>query len=965
MDRSRLRGAARRGLGLVPARQRAALLRTLGSRVGLTGGGLVTVVVVAEAGDRLSDCLASVRAQSHGLLDVVVCPVASATVELPDDPRFRSLPPVATWWQAANAGLADAYGDAAMLVRGCDTVPPDGVEILASTMQESGRRPDAVFGDLAQQGEPERWLTGAQQRLPVLATVLFRMPTLARLTADDAWLCSPSLARLLEPKGSWVWVPRPVVRWAHDRGRRPYGAMPSPLPELDRWERLVAPLSDRASVWPEILLSRFVVDAERASAEQWARLVVLAREAEALDSPRRVAARTLLWLTARDRRTDVEALAAEVAGYGDDVPTRVVDGEVLADWRSVAVPEAVARLADHETDLCCEVQRVRREGAGLAVDSFLTIDGVDLAGTQPVIEAWVDDETPVVVDRRTDATANRVLWARFQSAAEGACTVHVPAGSDQVYVRMTVSGLTREGSLSTAEGSLSTAQGSVSVSDIWISGDSVLVDGSGPLAELRLTGPGVDVPAELDADGHARLDTRTTLFGRPVWLPTARYRLAHPGGVGGDLDWLERLPVEQLGGHHRLRVLDSDEPGPGVLHLGPPLVDTELGAYGQERLRATYAVCEAPTNPRLFYFESYAGRSATDSPLAIFDELRTRRPDLTLAWGVTDRGQWVPPGAKAVVMRTAEWYDLLARARCLVTNTELEEWYARRADQLVVQCFHGYPSKAMGLSQWQARELPPSRIAVMRHRSVDTWDLILTPTPAMTEVYREAYAYDGAAAEHGYPRNDTLTAPAGADVRRDCRELLGIGELQSAVLYAPTWRDHLASRPRAAEMADFLDLTAAAGALGDSHVLLVRGHRFHAPTASAPEAGGARIIDVTAYPEVNDLILASDVAVLDYSSLRFDYALTGKPMVFLVPDLADYTGGVRGFLFPFEGTSPGPFVTDTAGVVDAVRDVPALTREWSDRVRAFDATYNPWQDGHAAERAVDTLLAALGDALTP
>ena len=103
-----------------------------------------------------------------------------------------------------------------------------------------------------------------------------------------------------------------------------------------------------------------------------------------------------------------------------------------------------------------------------------------------------------------------------------------------------------------------------------------------------------------------------------------------------------------------------------------------------------------------------------------------------------------------------EWYDVLGTARVLVTNTELEEWYRRRPDQLVVQCFHGYPSKAMGESQWRARDLPPRRVEVMRRRSVETWDLISTPTPEMTEVYREQYGYTGPAAEHGYPRDDAL-----------------------------------------------------------------------------------------------------------------------------------------------------------------------------------------------------------------
>jgi CDP-glycerol glycerophosphotransferase (TagB/SpsB family) len=225
----------------------------------------------------------------------------------------------------------------------------------------------------------------------------------------------------------------------------------------------------------------------------------------------------------------------------------------------------------------------------------------------------------------------------------------------------------------------------------------------------------------------------------------------------------------------------------------------------------------------------------------------------------------------------------------------------------------------------------------------------------MTELYREQYGYQGPAAEHGYPRNDVLRGPDADRLRRDTRRRLGIGRDQTAVLYAPTWRDHLASLPRAAAMSEHLDVDAAAAALGDSHVVLLRGHRFHEPGASR-----AGVVDVTDHPEINELVLASDVAVLDYSSLRFDYAITGKPMVFLVPDLDDYSSGVRGFLTPFAETAPGPFVTTTEEVVSEVRHVPALASHWAERVAAFDAQVNPFQDGHAAERMVDAILALLG-----
>src|SRR5262249_44745649 len=137
--------------------------------------------------------------------------------------------------------------------------------------------------------------------------------------------------------------------------------------------------------------------------------------------------------------------------------------------------------------------------------------------------------------------------------------------------------------------------------------------------------------------------------------------------------------------------------------------------------------------------------------------------------------------------------------------------------------------------------------------------------------------------EHGYPRDDALRAEDADVVRERTRHQLGVRPDQTAVLYAPTWRDHLATRPRAAAMSEHLDVDAAAAALGDSHVILLRGHRFHMPGSSR-----RGVVDVTDHPEINELVLASDVAVLDYSSLRFDYAQTGRPMVFLVSDLEDY-----------------------------------------------------------------------------
>ena len=237
--------------GCSPGALRARVLKAVGARAGIAGAevGLVSVVVVVEPGDRVEDCLASVRAQSHGLLEVLVCPVGPVSAELPDDPRFRAGPPADTWYAAANGGIAATLGDYVVLVRGCDQLLPHAVEALAGSLASSGSA--VATGVLEQVGEPERWLQRAQadsHGAPssgrpaqaeqaadlALANKAFTrdVARTLRLVETDDWLCSPTLAHLL-PAATVDVLDRPVVRWAHGRGHRAYGARPSPLPLLE------------------------------------------------------------------------------------------------------------------------------------------------------------------------------------------------------------------------------------------------------------------------------------------------------------------------------------------------------------------------------------------------------------------------------------------------------------------------------------------------------------------------------------------------------------------------------------------------------------------------------------------------------------------------------------------------------------------------------------------------------------
>jgi CDP-glycerol glycerophosphotransferase len=181
---------------------------------------------------------------------------------------------------------------------------------------------------------------------------------------------------------------------------------------------------------------------------------------------------------------------------------------------------------------------------------------------------------------------------------------------------------------------------------------------------------------------------------------------------------------------------------------------------------------------------------------------------------------------------------------------------------------------------------------------------------------------------------------------------------KTVVLYAPTWRDTIATGDWSAKFFDALELDTLADALGEDHVLLLRGHNFNMREGLSTKPH-AQIVDVTRYPEITDLILAADVAVLDYSSLRFDWVLTGKPVLFFVPDLADYLSA-RTALFEYGPTAPGPLLATTADVAAAILDLGSVSRDFAQARIDFNKRFNHLHDGRATERVVDAFFGPRG-----
>ena len=168
------------------------------------------------------------------------------------------------------------------------------------------------------------------------------------------------------------------------------------------------------------------------------------------------------------------------------------------------------------------------------------------------------------------------------------------------------------------------------------------------------------------------------------------------------------------------------------------------------------------------------------------------------------------------------------------------------------------------------------------------------------------------------------------------------------ILYAPTFRGD--SKQEAAYH-DHLDLDAMRARLGDSAVVLLRLHPFVASHTALDESLAGFVVDVSDRPDINELMLVSDVLVTDYSSAIFEFSLLGRPMAFFAPDFEAYEAE-RGFYFPYAEGVPGPVFTTG----EALGDYLAAGVFDTARVERFRADSFEVADGHASERFVDTLV---------
>lgn len=172
-------------------------------------------------------------------------------------------------------------------------------------------------------------------------------------------------------------------------------------------------------------------------------------------------------------------------------------------------------------------------------------------------------------------------------------------------------------------------------------------------------------------------------------------------------------------------------------------------------------------------------------------------------------------------------------------------------------------------------------------------------------------------------------------------------------LYAPTFRGNGQSSAKFPK--EQLDLDRIYEGLGEQDIFIIKMHPFVKKKIQIPAEYQDKIIDLTKYPSVNNLLFVTDVLITDYSSVCFEYALLNKPMIFYCFDLEEYISA-RDFYVPYEEFTPGEIVRDTDQMMRVLQNQLQNPHvDYSD----FTTKFFDDLDGKSTERVANLVISCM------
>lgn len=343
-------------------------------------------------------------------------------------------------------------------------------------------------------------------------------------------------------------------------------------------------------------------------------------------------------------------------------------------------------------------------------------------------------------------------------------------------------------------------------------------------------------------------------------------------------------------------------------------------------------------------FISYYGKGFGDNGKYIVDALNGK--NVEIYWALTDIYSPVPDYVHKVKNKSLKYYYILSTSRIWINNCRFPFWVKKRKGQMYIQTWHGgFPIKKIEKS---VEEKLDSEYVLSAKNDSLMVDLMLSNNGLLTKVYKNDFWYSGKIVECGCPRNDIIFNN-NENVKEQVFEYFGIDTRCHICLYAPTFRRN---GSLSAYSIDFLMLrNLLSERFGGKWKILVRLHPNITKKSGSFINYDEDIMDASKYNDMQELLVAADFMITDYSSCIFDYAISKKNCCIFASDVEDYSND-RGFYlslneYPFEIARNNKELADVIKHFDEEKNVKRIT-EFFDKVKSFE-------DGKGAETVANII----------
>ncbi len=305
----------------------------------------------------------------------------------------------------------------------------------------------------------------------------------------------------------------------------------------------------------------------------------------------------------------------------------------------------------------------------------------------------------------------------------------------------------------------------------------------------------------------------------------------------------------------------------------------------------------------------------------------------------------MPEGCYAVKKRSLNEIKELATAKAWVDSNMKIAGFHKRKGQLYVQTWHGsYGLKKIGLDLSSR-----SRIDIYDFSyNISETDIMVSNSRRTSDIYRTAFGYNGSLIEKGSPRNDVFFAET-ANVVDHVKEKFNVNGKRIA-LYAPTFRSDYDIEKLSFDYKKVI--SALSKATGDEWVLFLRLHYKNLNDAEIYSYENSHIINASYYDNMQELLVAADILITDYSSCMFDFITIPKPCFIYAPDLEKYEQD-RGNYYKMSEL-PFPLAQNNEQLIENIENFKMEC--YKKKVKDLHERVGLCETGHASEAVADYII---------